>query len=56
MQNEMQVQWDSSWLDSGNQSYLDNQFEAFLKDPTSLSSEWRNYFQDLIRDIPHLIG
>lgn len=48
MPNEMQSQWDSSWLDSGNQSYLENQFETFLKDPTSLPEEWRTYFEELI--------
>ncbi len=44
----MQSQWNSSWLDSGNQSYLDNQFETFLKNPSLLSDEWRRYFQDLL--------
>jgi len=44
----MQTKWDSSWLDSGNQSYLDSQFETFLKDPTALPAEWRDYFQELI--------
>lgn len=48
MTNEMQSQWDTSWLDSGNQSYLDNQFETFLNNPASLSDEWRCYFQDLM--------
>lgn len=44
----MQSQWNTSWLDSGNQSYLDNQFEIFLKNPTALSAEWREYFQELM--------
>lgn len=48
MSSGMQEQWDTSWLDSGNQSYLDNQFETFLKNPTSLSDEWRAFFQELI--------
>jgi len=48
MTSEMQSQWNSSWLDSGNQSYLDNQFETFLKKPSQLSDEWRRYFQDLL--------
>lgn len=48
MTSEMQSQWNSSWLDSGNQSYLDNQFETFLKNPSLLSDEWRRYFQDLV--------
>jgi 2-oxoglutarate dehydrogenase E1 component len=48
MSGEMQTQWNSSWLDSGNQSYLDSQFEIFLHNPSALSDEWRSYFQDLI--------
>ncbi len=46
--NNMQAYWLSSWLDGGNQSYLEQQFEQYLQDPTSLSEEWRQYFQDLI--------
>jgi 2-oxoglutarate dehydrogenase E1 component len=48
MTSEMQSQWNSSWLDSGNQTYLDNQFETFLKNPSVLSDEWRRYFQELL--------
>lgn len=47
MPNEMQSQWNSSWLDSGNQSYLDSQYEAYLKDPTAVSDEWRAYFKQM---------
>jgi 2-oxoglutarate dehydrogenase E1 component len=47
MPSEMQEQWKSSWLDSGNQSYLDNQYEIFLKNPDDLSPEWRSYFEQL---------
>ncbi len=47
MPNEMQEQWKSSWLDSGNQSYLDSQYENFLKDPGSVPLQWRNYFNSL---------
>lgn len=46
-QDKMQAQIDSSWLDGGNQSYLDAQFEIYLQDPNSLSDEWRDYFQNL---------
>src|SRR3990167_5925300 len=52
MPNEMQAQWKSSWLDSGNQSYLDNQYEAFLKDPQSVPMEWRKYFTSLGTQYP----
>ncbi len=43
----MQSQLDSSWLDGGNQSYLENQFEAYLQDPNAVPEEWRKYFADL---------
>lgn len=48
MASEMQSQWNSSWLDGGNQSYLDSQFEIFLHNPTALSDDWRAYFQNLM--------
>ncbi len=48
----MQSLWNSSWLDSGNQSYLDCQYEEFLKNPETLSVEWRDYFNKLIADVP----
>lgn len=47
MPNEMQSQWDSSWLDSGNQSYLDSQYEAYLKNPNDVQPNWRTYFEQL---------
>ncbi len=47
MTNEMQTQWNSSWLDSGNQSYLDHEYEIFLKNPAALNSEWNQSFQSI---------
>jgi len=47
MPHEMQSEWDSSWLDSGNKSYLENQFEIFLKNPSALSEQWQNYFKNI---------
>lgn len=44
---DMQAEWDSSWLDSGNQSYLEDQFEIYLKNPAALSDQWRDYFKNL---------
>lgn len=43
----MQKQWDSSWLDSGNQTYLDDQYEKFLANPNSLDKQWQDYFANL---------
>ena len=47
MPNEMQAQWNTSWLDSGNQSYLDNLYEAYLKNHNDIPKDWQNYFQHL---------
>jgi 2-oxoglutarate dehydrogenase E1 component len=47
MSNEMQSQWNSSWLDSGNQSYLEDQYEIYLKTPDKLSKDWLQYFDQL---------
>jgi 2-oxoglutarate dehydrogenase E1 component len=49
MPNEMQQQWNTSWLDSGNQSYLDNLYEAYLKNPADVPKNWQDYFQKLIQ-------
>jgi len=50
----------TSLLDGGNVVYLEQQYEQFLRDPNSLSPEWRNYFERLpvvdgvsAQDIPH---
>ena len=50
----------TSLLDGGNVVYLEEQYENFLRDPNSVSPEWRNYFERLpvvdgvsAQDIPH---
>lgn len=47
MPDEMKAAWQSSWLDSGNQSYLNDLYEEYLADPTLLSEEWRKYLQQI---------
>lgn len=43
----MQDLWRDSYLASGNESYLENLYEAFLQNPQSIAPEWRQYFNDL---------
>ncbi|MEM7208489.1 MAG: 2-oxoglutarate dehydrogenase E1 component [Pseudomonadota bacterium] len=50
----------TSLLDGGNVVYLEEQYEQYLRDPNSVSPEWRNYFERLpvvdgvaAQDIPH---
>ncbi len=49
-----------SYLYSGNAWFLEDMYEAYLADPGSVDSEWRQYFEslkktdpDTRRDIPH---
>ena len=51
----MQAEWNSSWLDSGNQSYLESQFEVYLKNSAELPEQWRNYFENLAKDSGALV-
>ena len=50
----------TSMLDGGNVVYLEEQYENYLRDPNSVSPEWRSYFERLplvegagAQDIPH---
>lgn len=48
MQNiSMEDQWLSSHLSGGNQSYLDEMYEAYLEDPNSIPEQWRSIFEKL---------
>lgn len=48
MQNaSMEEQWLSSHLSGGNQTYLDEMFEAYLADPNSVPEQWRSVFDKL---------
>src|SRR5690606_8567698 len=56
----MYQQWTTSHLSAGNSAYIEELFESFLTDPSSVSSEWRSYFEKLPKfngssseDIPH---
>lgn len=43
----MKSMMESSALDSGNASYLENLYEQYLEDPSQLSPKWQQYFAGL---------
>jgi len=43
----MQALWQDSYLAAGNEGYLEDLYEAYLKNPTAVSDEWRQYFDSL---------
>jgi 2-oxoglutarate dehydrogenase E1 component len=45
----MQDLWNGSYL-TGNDSYLDELYETYLKNPDDVSPEWRSYFDKLDQD------
>jgi 2-oxoglutarate dehydrogenase E1 component len=48
MQNaSMEEQWLSSHFSGGNQTYLDEMYEAYLADPNSIPEQWRSVFDKL---------
>ncbi|MFQ3230246.1 2-oxoglutarate dehydrogenase E1 component [Reinekea sp.] len=48
MQNaSMEELWLSSHFSGGNQTYLDEMFEAYLADPNSVPEQWRSVFDKL---------
>lgn len=56
----MEEQWLSSHFSGGNQTYLDEMYEAYLTDPNSVSDQWRLIFDKLPKvsdeittDTPH---
>jgi 2-oxoglutarate dehydrogenase E1 component len=42
----MQDLWNESYLSGGSDSYLDDLYESYLKDPSSVTPEWREYFDN----------
>ncbi len=41
--------WDSSLLYAGNAPYLEELYESYLKDPSSVSENWRRYFEQALK-------
>jgi 2-oxoglutarate dehydrogenase E1 component len=55
-QKSMQEMWKDSYLSTGNDEYLENLYETYLKAPEGVSPEWRAYFSELSKsadDISH---
>lgn len=46
----MQAWLESSHLAGGNMAYVEELFELYLDDPTAVSDDWRNFFDQLPRD------
>ncbi|MEY4589272.1 MAG: hypothetical protein RL497_1348 [Pseudomonadota bacterium] len=61
MQNNlMELLWGTSHISGGNAAYVEEVYESFLRDPGSVTPEWRTYFEKLPQngsgastDVPH---
>ena len=51
----MQDQRDSSYLFGGNAPYVEELYESYLHDPTSVEAHWRDYF-DNVKQVPAVDG
>lgn len=51
----MQDLWQDSYLASGNEAYLEDLYETYLKNPKILATEWRNYFDRLSEKVARVI-
>lgn len=45
----MQELWRDSYLSSGNEAYLEDQYETYLSDPNALAPEWRTFFDRMAK-------
>ena len=43
----MQQLWRDSYLSSGNEAYLEEQYETYLSDPAALTPQWRQFFDSM---------
>ncbi len=43
----MELLWQSAHISGGNAAYVEEVYESFLQDPSSVSEEWREYFEKL---------
>lgn len=48
----MQALWQDSYLEAGNEGYLEELYEKFLSNPQDIPIEWRNYFNNLLKNMP----
>ena len=56
----LEARWSTSTLASANAPYLEQLFEAWLRDPATIDADWRRYFEGLPRangadDISHAV-
>ena len=49
-EKSMEQLWSTSQLAGGNLAYVEELFEAYLRDPNQVPEEWRSYFDTLPRD------
>ncbi|MFT4614378.1 MAG: 2-oxoglutarate dehydrogenase E1 component [Bacteroidia bacterium] len=63
-ENSMDLLWQSSHIAGGNATYVEDLYEAYLKDPNGVPEQWRDYFDRLpmvesdtlqIEDVPHSV-
>lgn len=47
----MQDLWQDSYLAAGNESYLEDLYEAYLLNPQDVEPEWRQYFDQLLQQV-----
>jgi 2-oxoglutarate dehydrogenase E1 component len=59
-ESTMELLWSTSQLAGGNEAYIEELYETYLRDPNGIPEEWRSYFEKLPRaegageqDIPH---
>lgn len=45
--SSMQTQQESSYLAAGNADYIEELYEQYLKNASSVSPEWQAYFKQL---------
>src|SRR5438067_13480167 len=45
----MQALWQDSYLEAGNEGYLEDLYEDYLADPEKVNTEWRQYFDNLLQ-------
>lgn len=45
----MQALWQDSFLEAGNEGYLEDIYETYLSDPQQVTPEWRAFFDNLLQ-------
>ncbi len=43
----MQDLWRDSYLNAGNEAYIEDLYETYLRNPNDVTPEWRNYFDQM---------